>query len=143
MTTSQRKISRAPRPEDLPHLPAGGRASLEALFYVASALAVIALVLGYGWFNLRPRSQSSEPLVVWKSEAPRLLQDAVRSGLRIEPGPQVEPRLSSEGIPCSQLGESWFRAMPEAPGARSGTTAPYPVACDWTPGAQEVIVITR
>lgn len=117
---------------------------MEALLYVGGAIAALVLVASYGWVNLKPRNHSSEPLVVWKSETPRLLQDALRSGLVSESGvPQAEHRASSEGIPCSQLGASWFRAMPEAPGAAPPTASPDPLACDWTPGAQEVIVIAR
>lgn len=131
--------------EELPHLPAGGRASFQALCYLAGAVAVVALAVGYGWVNLKTRNPASEPLVVWKSQEPRLLLEAISTGLVSDSGmPQAEKRSSPEGVPCSQLGDSWFRAMPDLPGnAGRHASSPDPVACDWTPGAQEVIVITR
>ncbi|HSD61892.1 MAG TPA: hypothetical protein VLC55_13655 [Burkholderiales bacterium] len=113
---------------------------------MASALAVVALVASLGWVSLKPRNPSAEPLVVWKTGEPILLQEAMRAGIIPEFGEgSAEQRSSAEGVPCGQLGESWFRAMPDLPSSNSGRSAvsPYPLACDWIPGAQEVIVINR
>lgn len=145
MATSLTRKSSAPRSEEIPHLLAGRRAFLESLFYVATVIAVVALVASFGWTNLKSRNLSSEPLVVWKSEEPTLLREAMRGGLIGEfPGNPGEQGSPSEGIPCSQLGESWFRAMPDLPeNSRRPSELPYPLACDWTPEPQDVIVINR
>jgi len=118
---------------------------LETLFHVASALVVVALVASFGWVSLKPRNPSSEPLVVWKTGEPMLLQEAMRAGLIPEFGASSgEQRSLAEGVPCGQLGESWFRAMPDLPSSSGRSVeSPYPLACDWTPGAQDVIVVNR
>jgi hypothetical protein len=96
----------------------------------------------------KPRYSASEPLVVWKNEEPRMLRDALRAGMLEELrtnyfGGHDQDRAPGDSVLCSQLGNSWFKPVTNPYAERGADAQGLPVACEWTPGEPEVVIINR
>ena len=147
MTAVPTRRSQAPRAGVIYPLLPRGRATPETLLYLAGcAMLIVAVLLGL--LNWKPRySSTSEPMVVWKSDEPRLLRDTLQTsvleGWKVNFRDAEAANLSASPVPCTELAESWFRpvANPLADGV--STKQEVPLACDWVPGEPQVVIIDR
>lgn len=127
-------------------LPPEGWAAPETLLYLAGAvLLVVGVLLGY--LNWKPRYSSDEPIVVWKNDEPRLLRDAMRSGvlenLRISHSSRSAAPAQGDSVSCADLSEHWFKPITDPRNEWSAAAQGMPISCDWTPGSAEVVIINR
>lgn len=127
-------------------LPPAGRATPETLLYLAGALLLLVGVL-LGFFNFKPRYSATEPIVVWKNDEPRLLQEAARSGLleslRLDQSSRAAAHTQGDAVSCSDLGESWFKPVTNPHNEWGAASSGIPLSCEWTPGDAEVVIINR
>lgn len=145
MTSSSKKRSLAHRAGASFRLPPAGQATPETLLYLVGAMLLLVGVL-LGYFNWKPRYSATEPIVVWKNDEPRLLRDAMGSGLleslRIEHGSR-EAEGQEDSVPCTDLAENWFKPVSNPLNERNASAPGIPLSCDWTPGEPEVVIINR
>jgi hypothetical protein len=84
-------------------------------------------------------------MVVWKNDEPRLLREAMRSGvienLRISHGSRATAQGQGDSVSCADLSDSWFKPVTDPRNEWGATAQGMPISCDWTPGATEVVII--
>lgn len=146
MTSSSTRRNLAHRAGAASLRPPEGRATPETLLYLAGAALLLVGVL-LGFLNWKPRYSATEPIVIWKNDEPRLLRDAMRSGLleslRIDHNSRAGVRGQGDSVPCTDLAENWFKPVTDPRNESGAATQGIPVSCEWTPGAQEVVIVNR